>query len=130
MCSREYCKDKRIKVRPVPGWDNYYVTSNGEVYRVQRLTPLKNAKGYLRVRLNNGQRRILQFIHRIVVSAFDKRRELNPETETVDHNDGIKDHNCRHNLEAVTNAVNNHRKYNGYDKEQFDITKSLPGDPF
>lgn len=89
----------------------------------------------MRVRLNNGKKRVFQFVHRIVAAAFDKRRSLDPEYETVDHNDKKTDHNCRINLEVVTNAVNIHRRWYGHNKHQrklnhVDITKSNPGDPF
>lgn len=133
MCSIANCadKDKRIKVRPCPDWPGYYITTDGELYRVTKIKPMKNKKGYVRASLSNGtKRRVSAFIHRLVAAAFDKRRTLDPKTETVDHNDGNESHNCRHNLDVVTNAVNIHRRDNGYNKSQIDITQTQPGDPF
>lgn len=127
MCMKPECKDKRVKVRPVPNWENYYVTTDGKVYRITEMTPVKNEKGYLRVRLNAGGRRVLQFVHRLVASAFDKRRQLDPEKETVDHRDKETGHNCRGNLEVVTNIVNIHRRWRGFDAKQVDITKPVEG---
>lgn len=64
----------------------YYVTDQGEVFRVVKLKPQRNRKnGYLRVRINNGKRK-QYYIHRLVAELFIKDDLTNLQVNHLDKN--------------------------------------------
>ena len=105
--------------RDIEGYEGLYLVSslgriksldrwvnNGKGKRLQKgeiITPFKNKKGYLRVALSNGFKRIKYSIHRLVAMAFLP----NPDNlETVNHINGIVTDNRVENLEWMSNRDN------------------------
>lgn len=89
------------------GFPDYWIIRDGRIWSNQSLnflTPSRDNKGYLRIRLEDTNSiSHTQKMHRLVALAFIP----NPENkEQVNHIDGIKDHNEASNLEWVTNQEN------------------------
>ena len=70
------------------------------------LSPIRDSKGYLRVRLCRGGKRKRRFVHALVIEAF-----LGPFSagEETDHKNGVKVDNRLVNLEKVTPLENTRR---------------------
>lgn len=98
---------------------NYLVSNKGRIFRRARtyinpqgvnceveakeLTPTKNGRGYLHVKIRyNGKRHTL-LVHRLVASAFVPNPEDKPQ---VNHLDGDKTNNTVNNLIWVTAREN------------------------
>lgn len=107
------------KFRKIEGYNNYLVSSWGNVYRAKgvffisdelvRLNPEQTKKGYLRVDLYDEYGKHKHFkVHRLVAEAFIPNPDGKPQ---VNHKDGNKHNNSVTNLEWVTDAENKeHRK--------------------
>ena len=98
-----------VLINTLPGFEEfegYGITSCGKVWSFKRnkfLTPYRNYKGYLYVHLSNRQKSTSPRIHKLVALAYIP----NPDNlETVDHIDGIKEHNYINNLQWMTRADN------------------------
>lgn len=90
----------------IKGYDNYSVSSNGEVrndIRMSILKPNKNCKGYLYVILSKDNKQVNKKIHRLVAESFLPNPNNKP---TVNHINGIKTDNNVNNLEWATNQEN------------------------
>lgn len=85
--------------------DRYIVDSLGrKTKRKGKLIKLhKSHKGYLRVKMINGDKHITTSIHRIMAKAFIPNPENKPQ---VNHINGIKTDNRIENLEWCTNQEN------------------------
>lgn len=94
------------EVKPIKGYPNYAVTSDGKVYNVKtnlEKSPGKDGKGYLKVDLYySGKRRTFR-IHRLVADAFLPE---DPTRTDINHIDGNKHNNKLSNLERVTRSEN------------------------
>lgn len=116
---------KLIRLKPVPGYDEYYaVSEKGEVYsrdRVIELPGRKNrcvngtelrqksiGKGYRTVVLSRGGETKTQYVHRLVAGAFIKNPDNLP---YVNHKDGNPSNNHATNLEWVTHGQNVQHAY-------------------
>ena len=97
----------------------YFVSMNGRVMNRKTghvLQPQKNTKGYLRVNLGVGGRRVFVRIHRLVATMYIPNPHGYPE---VNHKDGIKSNNAAYNLEWCTSSENQiHAYQNGRKKLQ------------
>jgi hypothetical protein len=93
--------------KEIPGYNGIYLISiKGEVYSMHRgrlLTLTKTNKGYIRVTLQNGDKRNGHLIHRLIATAFIPNPENKPE---VNHMNLIKDDNRVENLEWNTGEEN------------------------
>jgi hypothetical protein len=109
--------------RPVVGMEGFYEISNrgrirtlhkiGRHPKSDMLTPVPNAKGYLRVHLTDGKRRFSRVVHRLVLDAF--RGPQPSAIHECNHKDGRKANNVASNLEWVTPVENNaHSVANGF----------------
>jgi hypothetical protein len=105
----EYDDDVEVW-KDIDGYDNYVVSSFGNVYHIQSGIVLKNwldTNGYQMVGLrNNGKRKTIN-IHRLVAQAFI----ANPEhKKCVDHIDNNRTNNKVSNLRWATTSENNMNK--------------------
>ncbi len=102
-------------MQSIPGYDNYRVASNGDVWVfingkfLHTLTPQINNAGYLRINLlsNLGKWRFF-LVHRLVAELYKPNIYDLPD---VDHIDGNKMNNNYSNLEWVTHSENMKRYY-------------------
>lgn len=114
--------------RPVKGFENYMVSSLGQVKSLnynktgkeQILKPAKN-KGYLRVILCKDKKKKHFFVHRLVAEAFIPNPDGKP---FINHRDEIRDHNWLENLEWCDNKYNSNY---GHCREK--ISKALINNP-
>ncbi|MCI5792823.1 MAG: NUMOD4 motif-containing HNH endonuclease [Lachnospiraceae bacterium] len=108
------------KWKPIKGYEQYLISSEGRVYSTKSnkiIKPANNNQGYLRVVLNPGKK--FYFVHRLVAEAFidstGKSREM------VNHKDFNPHNNSVENLEWVSRAEN--MKYSA-DRGRFKKTSS------
>lgn len=97
----------------IPGYEGAYaVTRHGVVYSLPRkqrkklkvMKPVDNMlSGYLRVALTRNSHTELEYIHRVVATAYIPNPENKP---MVNHINGIKTDNRLENLEWVTGQEN------------------------
>ena len=86
----------------------YYITENGDVYRLwkfkgyKKLKP-RNIEGYLRIGLRKNGIQTQYFIHRLVGECYIENRN---NKLFINHIDGNKLNNNITNLEWVTNSEN------------------------
>ena len=108
-----------LRMEPIDGFPDYFVTTEGKVYSVKRrvyLSPNKgNSDGYHLVLLPDkaGVRRGLR-VHRLVAHAFIPNPEHKP---CVNHIDGDRKNNAVDNLEWVTkqeNSIHAYRRTGGW----------------
>jgi hypothetical protein len=102
--------------KQIVGYENYYISKNGEVYNAKRnkfLTGSPNPKGHYQVGLlaKSGENQKQLLIHRLVALHFID----NPKNKSqVNHINGIKSDNRVENLEWATNKENSiHRHETG-----------------
>lgn len=102
--------------RPIPGFDGYTITDNGEVFSTKRggrhrMRTHKSKYGYLHLSLSCGERLITKKIHALVALAFIGPRQPGMQ---INHIDGNKTNNHVSNLEYVTRQQNHtHALANG-----------------
>lgn len=92
----------------------YSISNKGRVMRTvggkrgatagKILTPSIVGRGYKRVILHLKAKRIIKYVHTLVLEAFVGKR---PNNHIANHKDGIKFNNCSKNLEWVTPSQNN-----------------------
>ena len=106
-------------IKPIEGFDGYYVSDlgnvyselgrgnrhNGKVKELKRLKPRLNKSGYERVYMRNSEtnKRVDRYVHRLVAEAFIPNPDNLP---VVNHIDCIRNHNKATNLEWSTVADN------------------------
>ena len=90
--------------RPVRGFLGYFVSEFGRVQgRRGKVMSPGDVGGYRQVTLRCNNHRHLRFVHRLVLTAFDRSPRAN---EEANHEDGNKSNNCLTNLEWVTHRKN------------------------
>lgn len=104
-----------IEWRPIPGWERYEVSSDGQVrvvgrvgYRGRLIQPRvlrpTERSGYLQIGLRGNGSRVLMTVHKAVMLAFTGPR---PEGHDIRHLDGVPTNNTRANLAYGTRRQNN-----------------------
>ncbi len=92
--------------------EQYEVSNTGRSkephYKKNILTPQKDNKGYLRVRMSLHDRKVSAKIHRLVAIAFIPNPENKPQVNHINCN---KEDNRVENLEWVTNGENQIHAY-------------------
>lgn len=93
--------------KPVEGYENYQVSTNGNVKSLnyhrtgkeKKMKPKKNKRGYLVISLSKNNKRKWYTIHRLVANAWLKPND-DPEHKThINHRNETKDSNHYSNLE-------------------------------
>lgn len=110
--------------KPIPDFDNYYVSENGDIKLVKNnkeriIKPIDNGNGYLYVTLyRNKTASKNKYIHRLVAALFVS----NPNNyKVVNHKDCNKKNNIYSNLEWGTSKHNSlHASENGLFKTGFE----------
>ena len=103
----------KSRIKPIDGFPDYFVTTEGKIYSARRgtyLNPTKGTRdGYLMALLPDcsGVRKGLR-IHRLVAQAFIQNPEQKP---CVNHIDGNRKNNSVENLEWVTHSENSVHAY-------------------
>ena len=103
--------------------ENYKVSSKGRIYSEKTkkiLKPNKVGKGYLKVDLYYGGKRIVKLIHRLVAEAFIKNNNPSINTE-INHKDNDKTNNNIENLEWCDRSYNN--RYSDIQKNITELKK-------
>ena len=111
--------------RMIPGYYDYFVSSNGRVFSLKRFIFLRgspDAKGYLVVTLRRNNLKYVRKIHRLVALTFLKNPELR---RTVDHINNRKNDNRLENLRFATAKENG-----GNRKENKNSTSGIKGVSF
>jgi hypothetical protein len=91
--------------KKIDGYDNYYVSINGEIRNdtTERILKPNKVKGYYFVGLSKNGKKKFHSVHRLVALAFVP---LEPGKDYVDHRDGDRTNNSLTNLRWVTNQQN------------------------
>lgn len=95
-----------VKRRPIPGFENYSITSSGAVYNSsgKRMKPTRNEAGYFHIVLRAGRgKRYCRYIHRLVALAWLPNPESKPQ---VNHKNHKKADNRKDNLVWATSSEN------------------------
>lgn len=100
-------------MKRIPGYDNYFITENGEVYSnksgvLRQLIPQKTSNGYLLVGLTKDGKRRRQLVHRLVAITYIPNPDNLPE---VNHKDKNRSNPNASNLEWCTRRDNVHDSY-------------------
>ena len=115
-------------IKPIPGFDGYFITDQGEVLTnipkgarrdmggycptdLHEIRPRPGKNGYERVFMRNTDtnKRVDRYIHRLVAEAFIP----NPDNKRcVNHKDCDRTNNTIENLEWVTHKENNEQTTN------------------
>jgi len=117
--------------RIIAGFDNYAVSSSGDIKSLERwcaagpgakglrfvreriLRPETDKHGYLKVVLSKDGKTFKRQVHRLVASAFIENPLGLPQ---VNHLDGVKSRNCVGNLEWASVSRNVKHAYDVLDK--------------
>lgn len=97
-----------VKIKTVPGFPDYEVSTNGEVYSYKtgerrQLKPALSQTGYYGLTLSNGKKLKSFQVHRLVALTFlNNPKKL----EVVNHKDGSKTNNALSNLEWTSRKGN------------------------
>jgi len=93
----------KVKVKKVPNFENYSVSSDGRVFSLRGELKTSTSTGYANVKLSNGPEKQSCQVHRLVAKLFIR----NPKNlEIVNHIDGNKLNNDVSNLEWVDRKGN------------------------
>lgn len=107
--------------KPIPGFENYLISGNAEIYSLKfkkilkiSIDRCKKYKLYVRITLSNKGKRKTFYLHRLVAITFIPNPENKPE---VNHKDKNIYNNCKDNLEWTTSQENtSHALKNKVDK--------------
>ena len=89
-------------MKPIPGFDGYRITNDGQVYSQKRqrfMKPYRNNRGYMVLRVGGK----CTGVHRLVALAYVPNPALLSE---VNHKNGVKTDNRAENLEWCTRKAN------------------------
>lgn len=90
--------------KPIKGFPEYTVTSNGKVFRRgKEVKSYDNGQGYRQVKLFKNGKRYTKNVHRLV---------LGEPLKDVDHKDGNKANNNRKNLQQLSHKDNVKKAFN------------------
>ena len=100
-----------MKVARIENFNNYYITTSGDVYnqnyhrtkKIKKIVSAKSANGYLHVALYKNGKRTEKWIHRLVAEAFIPNQS---DKREVNYIDGNPTNNNVSNLEWVTRKEN------------------------
>lgn len=113
------------EIKPIDGFDSYFVSEIGEVYTVKpqngqmykkgfirgimhEIAPFENDRGYLIIKLSNPDHRYHKRVHRLVAEAFIPNPNNYP---VVNHKDGNILNNDVDNLEWCTSQYNTNHAF-------------------
>lgn len=86
------------------GNNDYFASSDGDIYRVRKIMPRMNRSGYMVAHLRDADGRMHpKTIHSAIAEAFIGER---PEGLVINHIDGDKTNNSADNLEYTTQSEN------------------------
>lgn len=99
----------RAELRPVIGYQNYFVSDDGKIFSKAQSKEPKEMKcekmklGYMRAHLRSSGVSKKVLLHVLVANAFVPNPNAKKE---INHKDGNKENNAASNLEWVTRAEN------------------------
>jgi len=88
----------------------YFISDQGDVYRVQKLKTSKHYKGYKRIRINYKGKRVNEFVHRLVIKTFSEVKIT--VKDQINHKNKVRHDNRLENLEIVTALENTFHRDN------------------
>ena len=98
--------------KPIPRYEEYEVSNKGRVRSLKNngkiLTPIKNPKGYLRIKLSKHSKGFSFMVHRLVGMAFVPGYDENLQ---INHLNGVPDDNRPENLEWCNGSQNLQHAY-------------------
>lgn len=94
----------------IEGWENYYITPGGKIFKVVEVIPKPNSSGYLYATVMIAREVLRQSVHRLVAKAFLANEKG---LATVDHIDGDKLNNSVGNLQWFSLADNIRKCFRG-----------------
>lgn len=102
--------EKLKTAKQIDNAPGFYITEEGEVFKIRQVAEVDNGKGYKYVDIYQAGKWVRLYIHRIVASAFHP----NPNNlSQVDHIDGVKSNNHKDNLQWLSGLENIRKCFRG-----------------
>lgn len=92
------------QLTPIPGYDGYFVSRDGDVFCVRKMSTYRCRDNYARVCIAQGGRKVRKAVHWLLATTFIPK--VSSDQMEVRHLDGNKQNNSPENLAWGTRAEN------------------------